>query len=109
MSAPTQVWDIVPYLSGVPGPARLRRLVLALQVFIDDSGKDDPPVFVLAGFIAEAAQWAAFSDAWDAELKQSPAIEHFKMKDAHSLRGQFSRWSDLGRDHKVGRLSSLCE
>ena len=102
------VWDVLPQLCGVPSPARLRRLVLALAVYIDDSGKDDPPVFVLAGFIAEAEAWAAFTDEWDEELTRYPKIKYFKMKEAHALNGQFEGVSSLARDHKVGRLASLC-
>lgn len=81
---------------------------MALDVYIDDSGKDDPPVFVLAGFIAEAEAWATFTDGWIAELGRYPKIEYFKMKEAQALTGQFEGVSSLARDHKVGRLASIC-
>src|SRR3954454_16254224 len=109
MSAHTEVWDVLPQLSGTPSPARLRRLILALDVYIDDSGKDDPPVFVLAGFIAEAENWARFTDEWNAELGRYPAVEYFKMKEAQGGNGQFKGVSSLAIDHKVSRLSALCE
>lgn len=109
MHARTEVWDVLPQLSGVPSPARLRRLILALEVYIDDSGKDDPPVFVLAGFVAESENWAAFTDEWNEELARYPAIDYFKMKEANSLTEQFEGVSSLARDHKVSRLAALCE
>jgi hypothetical protein len=82
---------------------------LALDVYIDDSGSGDPPVFVLAGFIAEAESWATFTDEWKEELSRNPAIAYFKMKEANSLTGEFDGVSSLARDHKISRLAGLCE
>lgn len=68
--------------------------MVALQGFIDDSGEqDDPsgPVIVLAGFIATAERWAAFSDNRQAALDAKPPIAYFKMVEAARLRGEFRR------------------
>jgi hypothetical protein len=40
-----------------------------LQCVADDSGSEPgSPYFVLAGFVSTTGRWAAFSDAWKAEL-----------------------------------------
>ena len=52
MTNSTEMWDIVPWYSGLPSAESGKRLSLALQIYIDDSGKNDPPVFVLASFVA---------------------------------------------------------
>ncbi|MEI9927980.1 MAG: DUF3800 domain-containing protein [Sphingomonas sp.] len=106
-TAKTQVWDIHPALSGVPSPARNRRLILALQAYIDDSGKDDPPVYILAGYIAPAEVWAEFSDRWNEALTAAPAISYFKMKEAFRRTGEFSGFSVAERDAKLDVLSGL--
>jgi hypothetical protein len=40
---------------------------MTLKAFIDESGKGDPLMFVMAGFIARAEQWADFNDDWGPE------------------------------------------
>jgi hypothetical protein len=62
---------------------------MALQAFIDDSGRGQDPAFVLAGWIASPEQWAEFSDEWIRILHQSPGIEYFKMQEAWRLKRQF--------------------
>jgi hypothetical protein len=43
---------------------------MTLKAFIDESGKGDPPIFVMAGFIARAEEWAAFNDVWLGALEE---------------------------------------
>lgn len=80
---------------------------MVLQAFVDDSGDIDAPgnpVSVLAGFVADSAKWADFSDEWAAALKRVPSIDYFKMAEAMSLSGQFAKrlgWTDAKRDLKV--------
>jgi hypothetical protein len=102
-----QVWDIIPWLSGLPAPDRYERLIMALQAYFDDSGRDDPPVFVLAGYVARAEQWAAFSDEWSAALAADPAIDYFKMQEAFSASGQFEGWSRHAIDGKLLLLANI--
>ncbi len=81
-----------------------------LQGFIDDSGEQElprDPVFVLAGFIASAERWAAFSQEWQAALDAKPAIDFFKMNQAATLTGQFKGWTDIQRDKKVELLTGV--
>ena len=75
----THIWGLV---SGFPGVKRRRRQLLMLQAYIDDSGTGASDIFVLAGYIAPAESWAAFSDEW-VELLNAPSLplEYFKMSE----------------------------
>jgi hypothetical protein len=82
---------------------------MALQAFIDDSGRGQDPAFVLAGWIASPEKWAEFSDEWKRILHESPRIEFFKMHEAWCLKGQFSDWEISDRDQKVAPLYAVIE
>jgi len=42
----------------------------------------------LAGYIAPAEAWAAFSDEWQAILEMKPPLARFKMSEAHGTWGE---------------------
>lgn len=84
-----------------------RRLVLILRVYVDDSGINQPPMSVLAGWIGPAERWAAFSDEWHQALQMKPRLKYFKMSEAMSLSGEFSGWSTESRDHRLKYLANL--
>ena len=104
MGAADQIWRLV---SGFPRPKREGRLFMILmpQAVIDDSGSEPGShVFVLAGFVAAAADWAALSDDWQAALDQEPRLEYFKMKEAVRLHDQFHKnrgWTEELRDDRL--------
>jgi len=109
-AAPGHSWLPAGYsfLSGLPEAKRRRRLIMPAQVVIDDSGgKGQGPVFVLAGFIGTAEQWATFSERWSACLSAHPAIKYFKMDEAASLNGQFHGISRDKRDAKLLELARI--
>jgi hypothetical protein len=108
MTAPEQwLWRLMPGLSGMSRAERWRRLILVVEAYIDDSGSGDPPVFLLAGFVARAEQWAEFSERWLEALRGPPKLEYFKMKEAAALEGQFKGWKEEGRDARVVRLIDI--
>ena len=80
---------------------------MVLQAAVDDSGKGIRPVFVLAGFVLSAAEWSAFADQWQDALDLSPRIEYFKMQEAWTFKGQFSRFSTGQRDERLQKLVSV--
>lgn len=80
---------------------------MPLRFYIDDSGKNDPPVFVLGGVAFEAEQVAFFEAEWAAELAAAPAIPFLKMKDANAGRGAFKGVSRNERDAKLARLGAI--
>jgi hypothetical protein len=105
MSAHTEaLWQLRPSLSGLAPAERMRRLLLVMQAYVDDS--TEPPVFVLAGFLARAEQWASLSAKWAEALELPPKLDYFKMKEAHACTGQFYGCSEQARDD---RLALLCE
>jgi hypothetical protein len=107
-SAP--VWALV---SGLPGGKRERWVMGPFQAFIDDSGSDPKSaIFVMAGFIARAEQWAAFSNEWQEALDKPPKLDYFKMTEAASLgrHGQFARhkgWNEAKRDNRLADLTRI--
>ena len=104
--AAEQIWALV---SGLPRGERERREFMVLQAFIDDSGNEPSnPVYILAGFIADSAAWAQFSDEWQAALDEPPGLAYFKMKEAERLQDEFDRdkgWNEKLRDD---RLVTFC-
>jgi hypothetical protein len=65
-----------------------------LKAYIDESGMGQPPVLVLAGHIASAAQWASFADEWSRLLNSPPKLPYLSMDDAMRLDGEFRHWSE---------------
>jgi len=78
-----------------------------LTAHFDDSWNDD--VFVVAGFIATAEDWAAFSDEWRLALDAPRGIHKFVANEAMTLRGEFHRFSTEERDRKLGALSGIID
>lgn len=106
-SAAARIGALFPSLAGLPSAERKRRLVLPLGAYIDDSGSGDPPVFVLAGFIARAERWLDFNDRWREALDGPPHIKYFKMKDAFALTNEFLGWDAPSRDRLIHRLVKI--
>jgi len=75
---------------------------MVLQVYIDDSGRGNRPVYVLGGWLAESTAWASFSDAWALALSEAPAKPHFKMAKA-------KRWRDEPHKRKIERLATIIQ
>lgn len=83
------------------------RFVLALKVYIDDSGVGQPPVSVLAGWVADLETWIRFSDAWDGILRMSPRINYFKYEEAKNSNGEFFGISEARRNEKLRLLGNV--
>lgn len=102
--ASEHIWGLV---CGLPEPKRSNRLLLILRAFIDDSHMGQYPLYVLAGWVAPAAQWAAFVDDWNAALLASPRIKRFKFDEAMGLTGEFLGMTAESRDEKMRRLVTV--
>jgi uncharacterized protein DUF3800 len=80
-------------------------VVIQPQACIDDSGNEPTkPHFILAGFVAPAANWLALADEWRAALNEQPKLEYFKMNEAALLKGQFDPkkgWDEAKRDDRL--------
>jgi len=80
---------------GLPRELRLRRLLVMLQGYVDDSGSEGTrSPFVLAGYILPAKEWELFSDDWKSQLEREPRITYFKMMEAAQRIKQFSGFSE---------------
>jgi len=78
--------------------------------FIDDSGSGgDSPYYILAGYSAPEATWAAFWPDWQAALDVAPKLQYFKMSEAESLKGQFSGFSSEQRTERVNRFIDVIQ
>jgi hypothetical protein len=108
MSAADYVWALV---SGLPKSERERRLIMALQGFVDDSGSEPQgPIFVLAGFVASPLQWVDFTDEWERTLHLPPGVNYFRNNEAMGLKGQFSPkrgWDERKRDDRLVALARV--
>jgi uncharacterized protein DUF3800 len=85
---------------------------MMLKAFVDDSGTGNPPVFVLAGFLARVNRWDGFTSMWDtAVIHGDPPIDYFKMHEAHARIEQFrpSRISVAERDARVTTCVSVIQ
>jgi hypothetical protein len=102
------VW-VRSLVSGLPHRERKRRLLLVLQILIDDSGRgqEHTTAFVLAGFIAPVRIWESFADEWDKALHASPKIDYFKSYEAYGFRKQFKGWTEDARDKKLLKLIAV--
>lgn len=80
-----RVWAQV---TGLPPSIAGRRLLMAFQAFIDDSYSYDGGIYALAGVIASAEAWAAFSQEWEELLVfarlDSSLKRNFKMTEMHN-------------------------
>jgi len=80
---------------------------MKLRFFIDDSGKNDPPVFVLGGAAFDMVKLRDFEADWRTVLASPPAIRFFKMKEANARRGAFKGMTADARDAKVAALGAV--
>lgn len=107
--SPLPLSQISALVSGYPSPERQNRLLLMLQIHVDESVSENPPVYVMAGFISTAEKWISFSDEWRQRLDMRPRIAYFKMSEAMCLGGEFSGFSPDARDEKIVLLDSLIQ
>lgn len=106
MSLATDIIDAL--VCGLPARERISRKLAMLTAFFDDSGTHRKgPFCVLAGYIANADQWKAFSDEWDTELRSEPKLAHLKMSQANVKDGPFRGWDTLAIERKVTRLAEI--
>jgi hypothetical protein len=85
--------------SGVPKPRRNRRLLMALQAYIDDS-QTDGEVLVLAGYLASFERWEKFSLDWQQLLDGPPPWKRFKMAQVASTQDA-QRWERAAAFYRV--------
>jgi hypothetical protein len=81
-----------------------------LQAFIDDSkSEQDPPFYVLGGYVAHAETWTRFAEEWRRSLEMRPRIRYFKYSEAVRGEGEFNGMSDEARIHRIKTMRRLIE
>jgi len=95
----------------VSGCSRGRRdavlLAMISRAFIDESGDQDKPSFVLGGYIASVEEWKEFSDDWQAVLGDDPPWPALHM--APCWYAKESPWDLFDRDVREAKLLRLVE
>lgn len=82
---------------------------MAFQLYVDDSGKNDPPIFVLAGFLATHEAWSEFAVEWQEALAGPPELSYFKMKEANRCNGAFKGFTKQQRDERLVQLAKIVQ
>jgi Protein of unknown function (DUF3800) len=77
-------------VSGFPGDMARLREIMVLQAYVDASGKGDPNLLTIAGYIATADTWENFSKAWKARL-DCAGMPYFKMNQM-SAKPEIAAW-----------------
>ena len=84
-----------------------------LEAYIDESGIDQGPVLVLAGFLSTAERWASFNEEWHEALRHLDARKQggssrLKMAAAMSARARGTESRALW-DERLARFQSIIE
>ncbi len=103
-----QIWRV--YV-GLPYDALREWRFVAGNVWIDDSGKHGPPVYVLGGYAANVITWFGFAEAWEKILHRPhpSSLLYLKAEEAAHLSGQFEGWSAKDRDERLLAFAKLIE
>lgn len=96
-------------VSGLSRARREARRFLVLQFWLDDSGKEQMPIFVLAGYAASVDEWTVFADEWQALLDKEPKLDYIKAYEAFGFRKQFKGWNEFHRDKRLMEFVPLVE
>lgn len=73
--------------SGLPKALRDKGILMVLQGWFDDSGKGQPPVYLLAGYVSEKETWETFADEWQAELCRPPCLPYMHVAESQIFKG----------------------
>lgn len=91
-----RVWA---HISGLPTSKGLRRQLMVLQAYIDDS-MEAGEVLVFAGYIASYEKWLAFTNEWQERLDMRPHWTALKMSEV-AASGSPERWERAGWFYRV--------
>jgi hypothetical protein len=102
---------VMARIAGLSPALRRTAQLMVVQAYFDESGSNvHSPVFAMGGFISTVDRWAAFSLDWEAALAEAPALDYFRMNEAHRLKEQFGEergWDEELRDKRVNRLCEI--
>jgi hypothetical protein len=104
-----KVSQIVPHLCGMAKRFRMKRLIVSMKAFFDESGLNphEDKALVMGGYLGTVEEWESVTEVWDEGLHASPSIEYFKSDDAKNLRGEFLRFNRVTADKKISDLADI--
>jgi len=89
-------------ICGYASADRARKVLVMLQIYLDDSESNiEDKWFVLAGYLGAASDWSAFANDWDQALRESPALHALHMTKS------FYDFSEEERHAKLLRLARV--
>lgn len=84
-----------------------RKAYCVLQVFLDESGKNDD-CCVVAGYMGSEKRWTSLSRRWSKVIKDA-GVSEFHAKKFWAGFGEFKGWSEDARQDFAGRLLTIIE
>ncbi len=78
-----------------------------LQAWVDDSGRGQGPVFLLAGYAGTVDRIQNCVDEYQVVMQESPELRYLKGGAANALKYEFARWTETQRDAKLCDLTAV--
>jgi hypothetical protein len=66
-------------------------MIKSFEAYVDGSGSGDQEMLVIAGYVAPAAEWQAFSKQWKAQLEEA-RLPYVKMSELAASRMEIAAW-----------------
>lgn len=105
----SKISQIVPHLCGMAKRFRMKRIIVSMKAFFDESGLNphEDKALVMGGYLGTVEEWEKVSEVWDECLHTHPRIEYFKSDEAKNLSGQFERFNHAAADQKKNDLAKI--
>jgi hypothetical protein len=80
-----------------------------LKAYLDESGSDDTPALLIAGYLSTETRWKAFERDWVKALQSEGLGESFHMVDFETGSGQFRgpAWTEQRKERLFRRLAEI--
>jgi hypothetical protein len=75
-----------------------------LQAWVDDSGRGQDPVFILAGYAGDVGKIKDCVDEYQEVMRKPPELTYLKGGSANALKQEFAGWTEAQRDAKLCEL-----
>jgi Protein of unknown function (DUF3800) len=88
----------------MPLRAEVTFIVMIVQAYLDESGHGQKDIFVFGGLMASCADAARLSDAWERELRRSPAISCIKASEIYNPKNP---WRSPYREERLSKFVKM--
>jgi len=85
------------------------KLTAVLKAFFDESGSDDTPALLIAGYVSTESRWERFERRWTEVLESEGIQRGFHMLDFETGSGEFRGplWTPERKDHLFRQLAEI--